>query len=46
MYIYIIYIYYIVYSLLHLMHAIAHAHTSTLATSLIRAKDSMRHLCL
>ena len=33
-------------SLLDLMLAIAHAHTSTRATSLMRVKNSMRHFCL
>ena len=34
------------FSLLHLMRAIARAHTSIRATSLMRVKHSMRHFCL
>ena len=33
-----------IFSLIHLMHAIARAHAGTHATSLIRVKNSMRHL--
>ena len=33
-------------SLLHLMHVIAHPHPGTLATSLMRVKNSTCHFCL
>ena len=33
-------------SLIHLMCAIACAHASTLATSLMHVKNNMRHFCL
>ena len=36
----------IICSLLHLMHAIAHAHASTCATSLMHVKNSMSHFYL
>ena len=38
-----LYVYICIHSLLHLMRAIASAHASTRATSLMRVKNSMRH---